>query len=88
VQQHPQKNALSHTNCFRNEHQLNIIDTLGHVDFTIEVYHSLKILDGGIGVFCDYGGVEPQSETNWRYANDSKVACLIYINNLDFNYSR
>ena len=71
------------TTCFWNEHQLNIIDTPGHVDFTIEVYRSLKVLDGGIGVFCASGGVEPQSETNWRYANDSKVARLIYINKLD-----
>ena len=71
------------TTCFWNEHQLNIIDTPGHVDFTIEVYRSLKVLDGGIGVFCASGGVEPQSETNWRYANESKVARLIYINKLD-----
>ncbi|WP_181243916.1 elongation factor G [Chamaesiphon polymorphus] len=71
------------TTCFWNEHQLNIIDTPGHVDFTIEVYRSLKVLDGGIGVFCGSGGVEPQSETNWRYANDSKVARLIYVNKLD-----
>jgi elongation factor G len=71
------------TTCFWNDHQLNIIDTPGHVDFTIEVYRSLKVLDGGIGVFCGSGGVEPQSETNWRYANDSKVARVIYVNKLD-----
>ena len=71
------------TSCFWRNHQLNIIDTPGHVDFTIEVYRSLKVLDGGIGVFCGSGGVEPQSETNWRYANDSKVARIIYINKLD-----
>jgi elongation factor G len=71
------------TTCFWNEHQFNIIDTPGHVDFTIEVYRSLKVLDGGIGVFCGSGGVEPQSETNWRYANDSKVARVIYVNKLD-----
>ncbi|BAZ40428.1 translation elongation factor G [Calothrix sp. NIES-4101] len=71
------------TSCFWNDHQFNIIDTPGHVDFTIEVYRSLKVLDGGIGVFCASGGVEPQSETNWRYANDSKVARVIYINKLD-----
>ena len=71
------------TTCFWKEHQLNIIDTPGHVDFTIEVYRSLKVLDGGIGVFCASGGVEPQSETNWRYANDSKVARIIYVNKLD-----
>jgi elongation factor G len=71
------------TTCFWKEHQLNIIDTPGHVDFTIEVYRSLKVLDGGIGVFCASGGVEPQSETNWRYANDSEVARIIYVNKLD-----
>ena len=71
------------TTCFWNEHRLNIIDTPGHVDFTIEVYRSLKVLDGGVGVFCGSGCVEPQSETNWRYANDSKVARIIYVNKLD-----
>ncbi len=71
------------TSCFWKDHQLNIIDTPGHVDFTIEVYRSLKVLDGGVGVFCGSGGVEPQSETNWRYANDSKVSRIIYVNKLD-----
>ena len=71
------------TTCFWKDHQLNIIDTPGHVDFTIEVYRSLKVLDGGIGVFCGSGGVEPQSETNWRYANNSKVSRIIYVNKLD-----
>lgn len=71
------------TTCFWNGHQFNIIDTPGHVDFTIEVYRSLKVLDGGVGVFCGSGGVEPQSETNWRYANDSRVARVIYVNKLD-----
>ena len=71
------------TTCFWKEHRLNIIDTPGHVDFTIEVYRSLKVLDGGVGVFCGSGGVEPQSETNWRYANDSKVSRIIYVNKLD-----
>ena len=71
------------TSCEWDGHRLNIIDTPGHVDFTIEVYRSLKVLDGGIGVFCGSGGVEPQSETNWRYANDSEVARIIYINKLD-----
>jgi elongation factor G len=71
------------TTCFWNGHRFNIIDTPGHVDFTIEVYRSLKVLDGGIGVFCGSGGVEPQSETNWRYANDSKVARVVYVNKLD-----
>jgi elongation factor G len=71
------------TTCFWKDHRFNIIDTPGHVDFTIEVYRSLKVLDGGIGVFCGSGGVEPQSETNWRYANDSEVSRVIYINKLD-----
>ena len=66
-----------------DSHRFNIIDTPGHVDFTVEVYRSLKVLDGGVGVFCGSGGVEPQSETNWRYANDSEVARLIYVNKLD-----
>lgn len=69
--------------CFWKDHRLNVIDTPGHVDFTVEVYRSLKVLDGGIGVFCGSGGVEPQSETNWRYANDSEVSRLIFINKLD-----
>ena len=68
---------------FWKDHRMNIIDTPGHVDFTVEVYRSLKVLDGGIGVFCGSGGVEPQSETNWRYANDSEVARLIFVNKLD-----
>ncbi len=71
------------TTAFWDDHRLNIIDTPGHVDFTIEVYRSLKVLDGGVGVFCGSGGVEPQSETNWRYANDSEVARLIFVNKLD-----
>jgi elongation factor G len=71
------------TSCFWKEHRFNIIDTPGHVDFTIEVYRSLKVLDGGIGVFCGSGGVEPQSETNWRYANESEVARIILVNKLD-----
>ncbi|MDF1739321.1 MAG: elongation factor G [Verrucomicrobiales bacterium] len=71
------------TTCFWDKHRFNIIDTPGHVDFTIEVYRSLKVLDGGVGVFCGSGGVEPQSETNWRYANDSGVARVILVNKLD-----
>ena len=71
------------TTTFWDDHRLNIIDTPGHVDFTIEVYRSLKVLDGGVGVFCGSGGVEPQSETNWRYANDSEVARIIFVNKLD-----
>ena len=71
------------TTCFWKDHRMNIIDTPGHVDFTGEVYRSLKVLDGGVGVFCGSGGVEPQSETNWRYANESEVARLIFVNKLD-----
>lgn len=71
------------TTCFWDDHRFNIIDTPGHVDFTVEVYRSLKVLDGGVGVFCASGGVEPQSETNWRYADESGVARVIYINKLD-----
>ncbi len=69
--------------CEWKGHKFNVIDTPGHVDFTIEVYRSLKVLDGGIGVFCGSGGVEPQSETNWRYANNSRVSRLIFVNKLD-----
>ena len=68
---------------FWKDHRMNIIDTPGHVDFTVEVYRSLKVLDGGVGVFCASGGVEPQSETNWRYANESEVARIIFVNKLD-----
>jgi len=71
------------TSCVWDDHRFNIIDTPGHVDFTVEVYRSLKVLDGGVGVFCGSGGVEPQSETNWRYANESAVARVIFINKLD-----
>jgi len=71
------------TTCFWKDHRFNIIDTPGHVDFTVEVYRSLKVLDGGVGVFCGSGGVEPQSETNWRYANESEVARIIFVNKMD-----
>ncbi|WP_075186477.1 elongation factor G [Teredinibacter haidensis] len=71
------------TTCFWKDHRMNIIDTPGHVDFTVEVYRSLKVLDGGVGVFCGSGGVEPQSETNWRYANESEVARIIFVNKMD-----
>ena len=68
---------------FWDDHRFNVIDTPGHVDFTVEVYRSLKVLDGGIGVFCGSGGVEPQSETNWRYADESGVSRIIFVNKLD-----
>ena len=71
------------TTCYWKDHRFNIIDTPGHVDFTIEVYRSLKVLDGGVGVFCGSGGVEHQSETNWRYATESEVARIIYVNKMD-----
>jgi elongation factor G len=71
------------TTCFWKDHRFNIIDTPGHVDFTIEVKRSLRVLDGVVGVFCSVGGVEPQSETNWRYANDYKVPRVCYINKMD-----
>jgi len=71
------------TTCFWKDHQLNLIDTPGHIDFTVEVKRSMRVLDGGIAVFDGVAGVEPQSETNWRYADDYKVPRLVFINKMD-----
>lgn len=71
------------TTCSWKNHRINIIDTPGHVDFTIEVERSLRILDGAIGVFCSVGGVEPQSETVWRQANKYGVPRVAFINKMD-----
>ena len=71
------------TTCMWNKHNINIIDTPGHVDFNIEVKRSVRVLDGLVAVFCSVGGVEPQSETNWRHANDYGVPRLCFINKMD-----
>ena len=71
------------TTCFWQDHAIHLIDTPGHVDFTVEVERSLRVLDGAIALFCAVGGVEPQSETVWHQANGYHIPRIAFVNKMD-----